>query len=227
MRLLHLISASVFFLSCSCLTKYAPKEGELNIGTAGTAMRLPIEGNDLLKYINTKLLTDTSRNLIKQLGDYRFSTSIDAANALDSRYNPDVFIYYDYEGLQLRYVFKGAGMLQRHELQSNLENYRKYIYLDQLIIEPEVYKGSLPYDLSKHFGPLSVERVIGKHNSFFDSVSPSKKISYTYPEKGLFVLFHHYPGPVIGDSTIQFLTITDSISEMKRYPTIYPKYSQS
>lgn len=227
MRFLKLFSVTILFLSCSCLAKYVPKEKELNIGDAVTAMRLPIEGNNLLKYLHTKLLTDTSRNLIKQLGSYRFSTSIDKANALDNRYNPDVYIYYDYEGLQLRYAFKGAGMLERHELQSNLETYKKYIYLDQLIIEPKVYKGSLPYDLSKHFGPLSVERVIGKHNSFFDSVSPTKKISYTYPEKGLFILFHHYPGSVIGDSTIQFITLTDSISEMQRYPTIYPKYSKS
>jgi hypothetical protein len=48
-----------------------------------------------------------------------------------------------------------------------LETYRKLIYPGQTKVEPNVYKRSLPYGLSKRFGPLSVERVIGKHNPLF------------------------------------------------------------
>jgi hypothetical protein len=220
MRLFAYISAIILFISCSGQTKDVPQEKELSIGVASTTLKLLIEGNDLLKYINTKLLTDSSRNLIAQLGSYKFSTSIDAMNAEDSRYSPDVYMYYDYEGLQLRYVFKGAGMLQREELQNELENYSKHIYLEQMTIEPQVYKGSLPYGLSKHFGPLSVEKVIGKHNTFFGSGDPNSRISYTYPEKGLFIVFDNS----LSDNTIQYITLTDSVTEMKRYPTIYPMY---
>lgn len=211
----------LLFLSCSFFTTRVAEEKELDIGVPVTKMKLATEGSDLIKYINTKLLTDSSRNLLSQLGSYKFSTSIDAANASDSRYNPDVFIYYDYEGLQLRYVFKGAGLLQRRELQNEIENYKKYIYLEQIIFEAGVYKGRLPYDLSQHFGPLSVEKVIGKHNTFFDGGDPNSRTTFTYPEKGLYITFTNN----LKDNTIQYITLTDSISEMKRYPTIYPNYA--
>ncbi len=209
------------FLSCSFFTTRVAEEKELHIGVPATTLKLATEGSDLIKYINTRLLTDSSRNLLSQLGSYKFSTSIDASNAIDSRYNPDVFIYYDYEGLQLRYVFKGAGLLQRSELQYELENYKKSIYLEQIIFEAEAYKGRLPYDLSKHFGPLSVEKVIGKHNSFFDSGDPNSRTTFTYPEKGLFITFTNN----LSNNTIQYITLSDSISEMKRYPTIYSNYA--
>jgi hypothetical protein len=219
MRALGSLVISIFFMSCSFFTKYVPEEKELDIGRPSSNISLALGGNDLVTYVNTKLLTDSSRNLIKQLGPYKFSTSIDAVNAEDSRNSPDVYFYYDYEGLQLRYVFKGAGILRRDELQNEIENYKNYIYLEQMTIEPGVYKRSLPYDLSHHFGPLSVEKVIGKHNVFFENSDPNRR-TFTYPEKGLFIVFNN----ALSDSSIRFITLSDSVTEMKRYPTIYTNY---
>lgn len=206
-------------ISVSCINTAVMKEAELDIGAPKQKFSLDI--SDLRSYINTKLLTDSSRNLITQLGKYKFSTSIDAANALDNRYNPDVFIYYDYEGLQLKYVFKGAGLLKRNELQSNLEEYKKYIFLESIIIEPGVYKGPLPGKLSPYAKANDVEKALGKHNTHFDEGSTTKRINYTYPEHGLRFLFNFYLSDVMADSTILYITVSDSIQEMKRYPTIY------
>jgi len=221
MRTWSFIAFSFFVSSCSFFIRSVPVEKELNIGQSAVKMKLSLEGNDLMNYLNTKLLTDSSRNLISQLGNYKFSTSIDAKNAEDYRYSPNVYIFYDFDGLQLRYIFSGAGMVQRAELQNEIENYKKYVYLDQITIEPEVYKRSLPYDLSYHFGPLSVEKVIGKHNTFFDSGDHNSRTTFTYPEKGLFIAFANN----LSDSCIQYITLSDSVCEMKRYPTIFPKYA--
>lgn len=209
-----------FCFSISCINTTGIKEAELNIGAPQQKFKMDL--SDLRSYINTKLLTDSSRNLIIQLGKYKFSTSIDAANAVENRYNPDVFIYYDYAGLQLKYVFKGAGLLKRSELQKNLEQYKQYIYLESIIVEPKVYKGSLPNKLSPYAKASDVEITFGKHNSHFDEGGTTRKINYTYPEHGLRFLFNFYLGDISPDSTIKYLTLSDSVTEMKRYPTIYP-----
>ncbi len=107
---LFVISA---ILAISCIEQESFKEPELNIGTATQKIKLDLSGNGLKSYIKVKLLSDTSRNLISQLGKYKFSTSKDPANSEDNRYNPDVFIYYDYEGLELKYVFKEGGSIER------------------------------------------------------------------------------------------------------------------
>lgn len=215
------LAGSVFaaIISMSCITSIGEKENELNIGSAGKKFEL--NTSDLRSFINTKLLTDSSRNLILQLGKYKFSTSIDAANAFDNRYNPDVFIYYNYNGLQLKYVFKGAGLLKRSELQNNLEEYKKYIYLESIIVEPLIYKKTLPMNISPYAKANDVEKILGKHNTHFDEGSTTRKVNFTYPEHGMRFLFNLYKSDVLADSTINCITLFDSIQEMKRYPTIY------
>jgi hypothetical protein len=194
---------------------------ELNIGVPQKNIELDISGNNLPSFINAKLLSDTSRNLIKQLGEYKFSTSIDPANSEDNRYNPDVHIFYEYEGIELKYVGKGAGLVKREELQSTIEEYSKSFYLDEIFIEPKSFKGSLPKGLTVNSTPEKVEKILGKHNPFFDG-SNTEKLSYRYPEHGLFIVFNSYPGSVSSDSSIAMITIMDPIKEMERYPTLYP-----
>lgn len=228
MQILKFSTLIIGFISCSCLTKIAPEEKEINIGEAVSKFTVSTEGKDLISYINTKLLTDSSRNLISQLGNYKFSTSIDPANALDNRYNPDAFIYYDYEGLQLKYVFIGGGSFQRNELAAKIAEFKKYVYLDQIIIEPRLYKGTLPKGLNSNSKSSDIEKILGKHNTHFDGGSSTRKVNYTYPEHGLRFVFDQYvPAYTTDDSTMLFITLSDSIKEMKSYPTIYPKYKGS
>jgi hypothetical protein len=207
-------------LAISCSTK--TEEKGLNIGIPVQKIQLDLSGDQLVSYIHTKLLSDTSRNLIAQLGSYTFSTSVDPVNSYDNRYNPDVILYYEYPGLTLKYTGKGAGMTQRKELQSVLESYPNSFYLDEIILEPKLYKNTLPFKLTKNSGPYEVEQLLGKHNSFFDSGSTTVKLSYTYPEHGLFVRFNYYPGSLMPDSSILVISLKDPLTEMKRYPTLFP-----
>ncbi len=228
MNFIKIFTLIFLFISCSCLNKITPEEKEINIGQPSSKIDLKVDGNSLFSYINTKLLSDTSRNLITQLGKYKFSTSKDPENSEDNRYNPDVFIYYDYEGLQLKYVFKEGGTIDRKDLPSKIEEFKKYVYLDEIIMEPKKYKGSLPKGLNAFSRSSDVENILGKHNTHFDGGGSTRKVNYTYPEYGLRFLFNLYaPAYPTDDSTILFITISDSISEMKRYPTIYPKYNTS
>src|SRR6187402_1045025 len=149
-KILPLIVFLFFFYSCSEPVKEEVKKAELNIGIPQQKNTLTISGDNLLSFINVKLLSDSSRNLINQLGEYKFSTSIDPENAEDSRYNPDVIIYYAYEGIELQYVGKGAGQINRKDLQVTLQDYSKYFYLDRIIIEPKLYKGDLPYGIKSN-----------------------------------------------------------------------------
>jgi hypothetical protein len=228
MQILKFSVLIVSFISCSCLTKLPQEEKEINIGEASSKFKVSTEGKDLISYINTKLLSDTSRNLISQLGHYKFSTSIDPANAVDNRYNPDAFIYYDYEGLQLKYVFIGGGSFQRNELPVKITEFKKYVYLDQIIIEPKLYKGTLPKGLKSYSKSSDVEKILGKHNTHFDGGASTTKVNFTYPELGMRFLFNQYaPAYPTDDSTMLYITLSDSIKEMKRYPTIYTKYDNS
>ncbi|MBL7913164.1 MAG: hypothetical protein JNJ41_19025 [Bacteroidia bacterium] len=228
MHFLKLSALIVSFISCSCLTKLTSEEKEINIGEPTAKFKLNTEGNDLVSYINTKLLSDSSRNLISQLGRYKFSTSLDPLNAFDNRYNPDAFIYYDYQGLQLKYVFIGGGSFQRNELAAKMAEFKKYVFLDEITIEPKLYKGTLPKGLTCYSTSSEVEKILGKHNPHFDGGGSTSKVNFTYPELGLRFLFDQYaPAYPTDDSTILFITISDSIKEMKSYPTIYPKYGGS
>ncbi len=113
-------------MAISCIEQASFKEPELNIGSTTQKFKLDVTGNGLKSYINVKLLSDTSRDLISQLGKYKFSTSKDPANSEDNKYNPDVFIYYDYEGLQLKYAFEEGGSIERKDLPAKIEEFKKY-----------------------------------------------------------------------------------------------------
>lgn len=198
------------------------KQDELNIGSPAQKLKLNTSGNALHSFIHCKLLSDSSRNLIAQLGTYKFSTSIDPENIDDNLNNPDVFIYYDYPGLQLKYVFKGAGILARDSLQSNLVTYQKHIYLEEIIIEPANYKGALPYSLTSSSTPADVEKRFGKYNTFFGTPSSNTRMSFKYPEHGVYMLFDCF-GDSYDHGSIVSLSLKDSIEEMRSYPTIYPE----
>jgi len=222
------VVALLAFLAISCINQATFKEpAELNIGKATQKFKLDISGNGLRSYLKVKLLSDTSRNLIEQLGKYKFSTSKDPSHSEDNRYNPDAYIYYDYEGLQLKYVFKEGGSIERKDLQAKIEEFKKYVYLDRITFEPKKYKGSMPKNLFNYATIIDVERELGQHNTFFDVGSGTRKVSYEYPHHGMYFLFNLYSPAYAGDdSTILYLSLTDSVEEMKRYPTLYPKYSK-
>ncbi|MEO6306072.1 MAG: hypothetical protein ABIP51_23190 [Bacteroidia bacterium] len=218
-KIVFLVVIALMAISCINTTIY---DREINIGAPKQVFKLNVSGANLQSFINAKLVSDTSRNLIAQLGKYKFSTSADPSNAGDNRYSPDAYIYYDYEGLQLKYIFEGGGSFQREQLQSKIEEFKKYVYLYEIYFEPKVYKGTLPYQLTSASTPCDVEKILGKHNPSFDGGSKTRKINYEYPEHGLYLLFNFYLSDVMVDSTINILTLRDSIKEMKRHPTFYP-----
>ncbi len=217
--LLFLILAIGLLISCG---EEVVKYEELKIGAPTQIINLNVQGSNLPSFINTKLLSDTSRNLLIQLGEYKFSTSIDSENSYDNRYNPDVNIFYTYEGLELKYTGKGAGLVQREALQATLEDFPQSFYLEEIYIEPQKYKGTLPKGITAKSTPSEIEKLLGKHNTFFDSGGNTERVRFKYPEYGLSVLFNHYPGSVSSDSSIYMITIVDPVKEMKRYPTLYP-----
>ncbi len=81
MYFIKIFTLIFLFISCSCLNKTTNEEKEINIGQPSSKIDLKVDGNSLFSYINTKLLGDTSRNLITQLGKYKFSTSKDPVNS--------------------------------------------------------------------------------------------------------------------------------------------------
>ncbi|MDP2387204.1 MAG: hypothetical protein Q8M29_12580 [Bacteroidota bacterium] len=198
--------------ACGGPKKQEYKQSELNIGSASKKIELDLLGNNLRSFINIKLLSDSSRNLISQLGAYKFSTSIDPENQDDNRNNPDAIIYYEYEGITLKYIFKGAGHYidhktgyveqpNREQLQKTLNEF-KNAYLEEILIEPRLYKGNLPFTLSSSSKPNDVIKVFGKQDSLFNSTS--EKIRYKYPEKGVSFVFDY-------DSTMSYISLSDTL----------------
>src|SRR3989344_1066375 len=157
LKAISILLVTLALFSCGGSKKEESIPDELNIGPAGKKFDLELSGNKLQSFINIKLLSDSSRNLISQLGAYKFSTSIDAENRGYNINNPDAIIYYEYEGITLKYIFKGAGHYindktgyveqpNREQLQKTLDEF-KNAYLEEILIEPKQYKGNLPFTL--------------------------------------------------------------------------------
>lgn len=215
----HLKTISVLLITltlCACggSKKQESKQSELNIGIATKKIELDLSGNKLQSFINVKLLSDSSRNLISQLGAYKFSTSIDPEERDNNINNPDAIIYYEYEGITLKYIFKGAGHYidaktgyveqpTREQLQKTLDEF-KNAYLEEILIEPKLYKGNLPFTLNSTSKANDVIKVFGKQDSLYNSAS--EKIRYKYPEKGVSFVFNY-------DSTITYITLCDTLGK--------------
>jgi len=200
--------------ACGGSNNQESKTAELTIGAVGKKFELDLSGNNLQSFINIELMSDSSRNLISQLGTYKFSTSIDLENQDDNRNNPDAVIYYEYEGITLKYVFKGAGMYidslgyvgqpNREQLQKTMNEAVKGPILEEIIIEPKLYKGALPFTLNSASKANDVIKVFGKQDSLFNS--SSEKIRYKYPEKGVSFVFGY-------DSTITYIALSDMLKK--------------
>ncbi|HEY1038364.1 MAG TPA: hypothetical protein VGF30_03120 [Bacteroidia bacterium] len=210
------ILTGLLLLACGNHAKKVSDETgqELDIGKATASFKLSLDGKDFASFINLKLQSDSSRNLITQLGPYKFSTSIDPENREDYINTPDALIYYEYEGLTLKYNFKGAGKYidssgyvnqpNRTQLQKTMDEVKMGPCLEEITFEPKKFKGNMPLNLTGSSKMNDVIKILGNEDSMY--YSPSDKLRFSYPDKGLSFLFAY-------DSTITFITLSDTLKK--------------
>lgn len=215
-KLILLLLTGLLLVACGNHSKKSTGEvePELSIGKATISFKFPLDGKDYPFFINVRLQNDSSRNLISQLGAYKFSTSIDPENREDYINTPDALIYYEYEGLTLKYNFKGAGKYidsngyvgqpDRKQLQKTMDEVKMGPYLEEITFEPKKFKGNLPLNLTRSSKMIDVIKILGNEDSMY--YNPSDKLRFSYPDKGLSFLFAY-------DSTITFITLTDTLKK--------------
>ncbi|MBK6834472.1 MAG: hypothetical protein IPG89_09435 [Bacteroidetes bacterium] len=182
----------------------------LNIGEPSKAFAVNIDGDNLYSLIGLPLASDSMKNVIKQLGDFKFTTSMDEYYPY-----PTTAAYLNYEFGSMYICVRGAGMnIERSELQKTYDEYTSSFKTESIVIYPEDYKKPLPYNLKYTDTPSMVEKKVGLHDNFFHTPRETD-YKFFYPNKGLEIKF--YCG--LSDTTITQITLTDSITEMQRFPT--------
>ena len=209
------------FISCSFLSS---KKKTFDIGPPNKTFDLDISGDHLYDCINLSITSDSCKNLIRQLGEYKFSTSRD-------EYFPyattGMLLYYEFEGVRLVFDGPDAGSNDPEKIKDLIKTYPNGFRIQEIDIEPALFKGALPKTITQNDSPWIVEKKLGKYNTHFGSnIDRSEKVSFTYPNHGLVVKFNFYPEEFNADSSIHLVVITDSITEMKRWPTIFPAYAE-
>lgn len=221
----YYIMAFICITMVSCGFLKTPSSNEPDLGLPKNKFVVNIEGDNLYKVLNLPITNDTIINLISQLGKHKYSTSRD-------EYFPyattGMYLYYEFEnGLSLYFNGPDAGSNEKQKVMTLIKEYPTGYRLEKINIENGVYKGTLPKGLLNSDDALRVEEKLGKHNEHFKSNNDqSSRVEYIYPNHGLDIRFSFYPDGVSVDSTIQLISITDSITEMKRFPTIYPQYKE-
>jgi hypothetical protein len=216
----------IICLFTSCGFFKTPPSNEPDLGTPSKQFDVNIQGNEIYTMLNLPITNDTIKNLIIQLGKHSYSTSRD-------QYNPyartGMYLYYEFEGIRLSFNGPDAGTNKKEEVEKLIREYRMDPYfLEQITIEPAKYKGILPMGIKSTDGPIQIEEKLGLHDEHFQSNNDvSRRVEYIYPNHGLDIRFNFFPGDLNPDSTMYLLIVTDSVAEMKRYPTKFPKYQDN
>ena len=208
----YILSLITYLMLSSCLFggKKKDKNAELKIGEPSKAFTINLDGNNLYSLINLPLASDSMKNAIKQLGNFRFKTSMDEYYPYPTTAE---YLYYDFGAINIS--VRGAGMnIKRNELQKTYDEYTSSFRTESVVIYPEDYKKPLPYQLKYTDNPSVVEKKVGMHDDFFHRPSETD-YRFFYPNKGLEIKF--YCG--LSDTNITQITLTDSITEMQRFPT--------
>lgn len=218
-----LVFIALILASCNFLK--SPPSNEPDLGSPNKKFEVNLDGDNLYKIINLSITNDTIINLISQLGKHKYSTSRDdyfpyATTAMN--------LDYEFEnGISISFTGPDAGTNEKQKVMDMIKKYPNGFRVERVDVETNIYKGSLPKGILHTDGPVQVEKKIGKHSEHFKSnIDQSERVEYIYPHHGLDIRFNFYPGDLSPDSTIQLLIITDSITEMKRFPTIYPQYKE-
>jgi len=205
-----LASATIFLSSCLFSGKSKKLSMPLNIGEPSKTFAVNVDGDNLYRLINLPLASDSMKNAIKQLGDFNFTTSMDEYYPYPTTAE---YLYYDFGGLNIS--VRGAGMnIKRNELQKTYDEYTSSFRTESIVIYPEDYKKPLPYQLKYTDTPSMVEKKIGLHDNFFHTPRETD-YKFFYPNKGIEIKFNCR----LSDTTITQITLTDSITEMQRFPT--------
>lgn len=196
--------------SCLFGGKKKEKNAELNIGEPSKTFTVNVDGDNLYRLINLPLASDSMKNALQQLGNYKFTTSMDEYYPYPTT---AAYVNYDFGGLYIS--VRGAGMnIQRSELQKTYNEYTSSFRTESIVVYPADYKKPLPYQLKHTDTPSMVETKVGMHDDFFHTPSETD-YRFFYPNKGLEIKFHCG----LSDTTITQITLTDSITEKQRFPT--------
>lgn len=222
----YYISAfACLLLTVSCGFLKTKPSNEPDMGSPKHKFEVNIDGDNLYKIINMPISNDTMINLFSQMGKHKYSNSRDdyfpyATTAMS--------LYYEFEnGISLSFSGPDAGSNDKQAVMDMMKKYPTGFRLEQISIDNKVYRGKLPKGILNTDSPILVEEKVGKYNEFFKSnVDQTERVEYFYPHLGLDIRFNFFPGEFSPDSSIQMIIITDSITEMKRFPTIYTRFKE-
>lgn len=207
-KFIYLVVIIAFF---SCFSGRKEKDKNiLNIGEPTKSFQLNLEGENLYSLIGLPLASDSMKNALMQLGKFKFSTSMDEYYPYPTTAE---YVNYDFGGIYITVI--GAGMdIKRNELQKTYNEFTSSFKTESITVYPEEYKGTLPYKLKFTDTPSMVEKKVGIHDDFFHKPSYSD-YKFFYPNKGMEIKFNCR----LSDTTITQIILTDSITEMQRFPT--------
>ncbi len=218
MKPYYLVILITFFIS-SCGFLKTPPSNEPDLGEATKKFEVNIQGDELYKLIGLSLTSDTVKNLFNQLGHHGYSTSRDFYYPYATT---GMYLYYEFGDLRFSFNGPDAGSNEKSKVENLIKKYPDGYRLEQIEIRTPSYKGTLPKGINDSLYPNEVEKILGKYDEHFGRLDPTQRIKYFYPNHGLTILFNTTPVDIHPDSSIFRIWITDSITEMKRFPTKFP-----